>query len=104
MFDLKQIQKMQKDMQDKMGSMQGEMEKLRIDGSAGGGMVKVVMNGNQQLVEVKVQPEAVDPDDVEMLEDLMMAAVNAAVEKSRDAQQQSMSQLTGGIKIPGLTM
>ena len=104
MFDLKQIQKMQQEMQGKMGQLQEEMDKMRVEGSSGGGVVKVTMNGNQQVLGIKIQPDAVDPDDIEMLEDLITAAVNAAVEKSKEASQSGMSQLTGGFKIPGLTM
>ena len=104
MFDFKQIQQMQKDMQTKMDSMQKEMEGLRCEGQSGGGMVKVELDGNQKCVSVKIQPDAVDPDDIEMIEDLVLAAFNAAVEKSKDANQSGLAKVTGGIKIPGLTM
>ena len=104
MFDLKQIQRMQKEMEQKMGSMQAELGNARVEGSSGGGMVTVVMNGNEQVVSIKIQPDVVDPDDVEMIEDLVMAAVNAAVAKAKELSQSSMSQLTGGIKIPGLNL
>ena len=104
MFDLKQIQKLQKEMEQKMGSMQEEMGNMRVEGAAGGGMVNIVMDGNQQVIQVKIQPDVIDPDDVEMLEDLVMAAFNAAVEKSKAANQNGLSQLTGGMKIPGLNM
>ena len=104
MFDMKQIQDLQKSMKDKMDNMQSEMEKVRCEGTSGGGMVKVVLDGNQKCIEIKFQPDAVDPDDIEMLEDLALAAFNAAVEKSKNASQDSLSSITGGIKIPGLTM
>lgn len=102
MIDMKQIQKLQQDMQNKMGNIQAEMDKARVEASSGGGMVKVVMDGNQKLLEIKIQKDAIDPDDVEMTEDLVMAAVNSAVEKSRNLKEESMNQITGGLKIPGL--
>lgn len=104
MFDFKQIQQMQKDMQSKMDGMQKEMERVRCRGQSGGGMVVVELDGNQKCVTVKIQPDAVDPDDIEMLEDLVLAAFNSAVEKSKEANQSSLAKVTGGIKIPGLTM
>ena len=102
MIDMKQIQKLQQDMQNKMGNIQAEMDRARVEASSGGGMVKVVMDGNQKLIEIKIQKDAIDPDDVEMTEDLVMAAVNSAVEKSRSLKEDSMNQITGGLKIPGL--
>ena len=74
------------------------------EASAGGGAVTVVMSGNQEVQSVKISPEAVDPDDLEMLEDLMMAAVIAAVEKSRNMQQDAMKKLTGGMLPPGMNL
>lgn len=102
MFDAKQLQKMSKDLQSGMETMKDDLAKQFVDGQAGGGAVTVVVNGNQELTEIKISPEAVDPDDVEMLEDLVMAAVNQAVEKSKDLQQDRINQLTGGIKLPNL--
>jgi len=100
MFDLKQLQKMQKEMQERMEAMQHEMEAQTVEATSGGGVVRVVANGAQQVVEIEIKPEAIDPDDVEMLEDLVMAAVNSAMEKSKDLAQKEMGKLTGGMKLP----
>ncbi len=102
MFDLKQLQKMQKELQERMSQMQEEMKTKTVDASSGGGMVTATANGNQELVAVKIKPDAVDPDDLEMLEDLVVAAVNLALEKSKELNQDEMSKMTGGLKIPGL--
>lgn len=102
MFDAKQLQKMQKELQERMEKVQEEMKTTSVDASSGGGIVTATVNGNQELVSLKIKPEAVDPDDVEMLEDLVIAAVNQAIEKSKEVSQAQMSQVTGGIKIPGL--
>ena len=88
----------------KMEEMQAELEDERIEGTAGGGMVKVVANGKQEIIEVKIEKEVVDPDDVEMLEDLIVAAVNQAQEKAQELAAEKMSGLTGGLKIPGLNL
>lgn len=102
MLDLKKFQKMSKDLQAGMENMKEKLADKTVEGAAGGGAVRVVVNGNQELVEIKIKPEAVDPDDVEMLEDLVRAAVNQAVEKSKEIQQESINQLTGGMKLPNL--
>lgn len=102
MLDLKKIQKMSKDLQAGMENMKETLSGKIVDGAAGGGVVTVKVNGNQELVEIKIKPEAVDPSDIEMLEDLIMAAVNQAVLKSKDLQQESINQLTGGMKLPNL--
>jgi DNA-binding YbaB/EbfC family protein len=102
MFDAKQLQKMQKELQERMTKVQEDMKNTNVDASSGGGMVTATVNGNQELVSLKFKPEAVDPDDIEMLEDLVIAAVNQAIEKSKELSQEQMSQVTGGIKIPGL--
>ncbi len=95
---MKQVQKMQR----KLAELQEELENLTVEGSSGGGMVKVVMNGKGDLMEIKIDPQAVDPDDIEMLEDLVLAAVNQAKEESAKLQQEEMSKLTGGLNIPGM--
>lgn len=102
MIDPKMIQQMQKNMASKFDEMQEEMSRVRVEGAAGGGVVKITLDGNQKCVGVSIQPEAIDPDDPEMLEDLMTAAFNAAVDKSKDANNEGMSKITGGLKIPGL--
>lgn len=93
---------MSKDLQSGMEQMQEELADREVDGTAGGGALRVVVNGNQEIVSVEIQPEAVDPDDVEMLADLFRAAANQALEKSKELQQSSISQLTGGMKLPNI--
>ncbi|MFH0793618.1 MAG: YbaB/EbfC family nucleoid-associated protein [bacterium] len=101
MFDLKKIQKMQQELQSKMETMQKELATKTVEATSGGGVVTAVVNGNQELVQLKIQPEAVDPSDLEMLEDLVVAAVNAAMEKAKTMSQESLSKITGGFKLPG---
>jgi DNA-binding YbaB/EbfC family protein len=95
---MKQMQKIQA----KMEEIQKELENKRVEGTSGGGMVKVVANGKQEILEIKIDPEVVNPSDVEMLEDLIVAAVNQAREKAQQLQMDDMAKLTGGLKIPGL--
>ena len=97
---MKQVQQMQ----EKMQQMQAELEKIEVEGTAGGGMVKVVSNGKQEIVSVTIDPEVVDKDDVEMLQDLIVAAVNQSRQKVQEIQQEQMSGLTGGLNIPGLNL
>lgn len=96
---MKQAQKMQ----DRILKVQEEMAEKTIEASAGGGMVTVIANGRQEIVSIKVEKEVVDPDDVEMLEDLILAAVNDALKKSQQMIAEEMKKITGGINIPGLT-
>lgn len=102
MLDLKKIQKMSKDLQAGMESMKDELAQKTTEGHAGGGAVKVIVNGNQELVSIEISKDAIDPDDVEMLQDLIIAAANQAIVKSKDLQQESINQLTGGMKLPNL--
>lgn len=95
---MKQMQKMQKQMQ----KVQEELKEKTVEGTAGGGMVSITLNGHKELVNVSIKPEAVDPDDVEMLEDLIMAAMNDAMKKADELIQSDMGKLTGGLNIPGL--
>lgn len=95
---LKQAQQMQA----KMGTLQKELENRELDISAGGGMIKVKMNGKQQIVDLKLNPECVDPSDVEMLEELIKTGINQAVNESQEMVSSAMSKVTGGINIPGL--
>lgn len=89
-------------MQQKMARMQQELAERQVEATAGGGMVKAVVNGKQQLVSIEIEPSVVDPEDVEMLQDLVVAAVNEAVKKSQDMAQEEMAKITGGMNIPGL--
>lgn len=102
MLDIKKIQKMSKDLQAGMETMKDQLADKIVEGAAGGGVVAVKVNGNQELVEIKIKPEAVDPSDIEMLQDLILAAVNQGITKSKDLQQESINQLTGGMKLPNL--
>ena len=95
---MKQAQKLQA----KMQRLQEEMAEKTIETTSGGGMVKVVASGKQQVVSIQIEKEVVDPDDVEMLQDLILAAVNDALLKSKEMVTQEMSKLTGGLNIPGL--
>ncbi|MBI5966846.1 MAG: YbaB/EbfC family nucleoid-associated protein [Deltaproteobacteria bacterium] len=89
-------------LQAKMLKVQEEMAARTAEASAGGGMVTAVANGKQELVSVKVEKEVVNPDDVEMLQDLIVAAVNAALKRAQEMVAEEMKKLTGGISIPGL--
>jgi len=95
---MKQAQKMQK----RMVEMQEEITNRTVEASVGGGMVAAVANGSGELVSIKLSPEVVDPDDIEMLEDLIVAAVSEAHHKSQELMSEEMSKLTGGVKIPGM--
>jgi nucleoid-associated protein EbfC len=95
---MKQAQKLQS----KMMKLQEELSSRTIEASSGGGMVKVVANGKQQVVSIDIEKEVVDPEDVEMLQDLILAAVNDALSKSQEMVSSEMGKLTGGMNIPGL--
>ena len=95
---MKQAQKLQS----KMLKMQEELAERTVETSAGGGMISVVANGRQQLVSITIDKEVVDPDDVEMLQDLVLAAVNDALNKAQEMVAGEMGKLTGGFNIPGL--
>jgi DNA-binding YbaB/EbfC family protein len=94
--------KMMQQVQQMQAQMQQEMSNLRVEGSAGGGMVKATMNGHKELLAIVIDKEAVDPNDVDMLQDLVVAAVNEAARKIEEEMQKSVGALTGGMKIPGL--
>ena len=95
---MKQAQVMQK----RMAQLQQELEERRIEASAGGGMVTAVVSGKQQLISLTIDPKAVDPDDVEMLQDLVVAAVSEALKQSQKISEEEMGKITGGLNIPGL--
>ncbi len=95
---MKQAQKMQ----EKIQKAQEELKTKTVETSVGGGMVTVVFNGGQELLSIKINPEAVDPEDVETLQELVMSAVNAGLKKSQEMVQSEMSQITGGMNIPGM--
>jgi len=95
---MKQAQKLQA----KMMEMQAELGNRTVSAQAGGGMVEAVVNGRQELVSLRIDPEVVAPDDVEMLQDLIQAAINEALNRSREMMAAEMAKLTGGMQIPGL--
>ena len=95
---IKQAQKMQEEML----KAQEQLNEQEFEASVGGGAVSVKANGRKELIEIKISPEAVDPDDVEMLEDMLVSAVNEALRKADEAQASNLKSLTGGMNIPGL--
>jgi len=95
---MKQAQKLQA----RMLKMQEELAEKTVESAVGGGMIKVVANGRQQIVSIRIEKEVVDPEDVDMLQDLMLAAVNDALAKSQEMVSSEMGKLTGGLKLPGL--
>lgn len=99
---MKDLMKQAKKMQDEMMKAQEELANKIVEGTSGGGMIKVEMNGKNQLVSLNIDKEVVDPDDIEMLEDLVIAAVNEAQDKIAKSSEEEMGKLTGGLKIPGM--
>jgi len=97
-MNIKQLMKQAQQMQDQM---QRQMASINVEGSAGGGMVKATMSGNKELLSITIDKQVIDPDDVEMLQDLVKAAVNEAARKVDEEMQSSMGAMTGGMKIPG---
>jgi nucleoid-associated protein EbfC len=97
---MKEAQKLQQ----QLAAVQDEVAKRKVQATAGGGMVTVEANGKQELVSIKIDREVVNPDDAQMLEDLVLAACNEALRQSREMVQQELGKLTGGLKIPGLGM
>ena len=103
MKNLGSIMKQAQKMQAQIAKIQEELALKTVEASAGGGMVAVVANGKQEIVSIKMEPEVVDPQDVEMLQDLVVAAVNEALRKSQEMVAEEMRKVTGGLQIPGLT-
>jgi nucleoid-associated protein EbfC len=96
------LQRMAQQMQQEMLRVQTELEATQVDGSAGGGVVTAVVTGKQELVSISIERDAVDPSDVEMLQDLIVAAVNDALRASRELAEEKMAAVTGGLRIPGM--
>ncbi|AGB40068.1 DNA-binding protein, YbaB/EbfC family [Halobacteroides halobius DSM 5150] len=101
-MDMKKMMKQAQQMQSKMSKMQEQLADETVDASVGGGVVTVTVNGKQEVVDIDIEPDAVDPDDAEMLEDLILAATNEAMRKVQDMVDKKMGQLTGGMNIPGM--
>jgi DNA-binding YbaB/EbfC family protein len=96
------ILKQAQQMHTKIAQLQEEMAAKTVEGSSGGGMVNILMNGKQEILSVRIDPEVVNREDIEMLQDLMTAAVNEAIRKSHEMMQEEMKKITGGLSIPGL--
>ena len=96
------LQRMAQQMQQEMMRIQAELETTMVDGSAGGGVVSATVTGKQELVRVTIDPSVVDADDVDMLQDLVVAAVNDALRTARELAEQKMSAVTGGLRLPGM--
>jgi len=101
MIDPGMIRKLQKDLQIRMEKMKEDLQKLTVEGTAGGGVVVVVSNGNSEIQSVKIKPEAIDPEDPEMLQDLILAATNQALTNARALNENKVSEITGGLALPG---
>ena len=95
---MKQAQKMQENLM----KMQEELQAKEYEATAGGGVIKAVCGGNRELKSITIDPEAVDPDDVEMLQDMILAAVNEALRSANDTMEREMGKMTGGLSMPGL--
>ena len=101
--DMGKLMKQAQQMQSKMMRVQEELEAKTVEATSGGGMVSAVVNGKHELISLKIEKDVVDPADIEMLQDLVVAAVNEGVRKAQEMAQEEMSKLTGGLNIPGLT-
>lgn len=95
---MKQVKKMQAE----MAKIQEELNQEKVEATAGGGMVTAVASGQQEMIDIKIAAEAVDPEDIEMLQDMIIAAVNEALRQSKELANQKLGRLTGGLSIPGL--
>ena len=96
------MMKQAQQLQSKMAKLQEEMAEKTVEATSGGGMVKVVANGSQRIISIQIEKEVIDPEDSDMLQDLVVAAVNDALSKSQEMVSSEMSKLTGGLNIPGL--
>lgn len=101
-MDMKFLMKQAQMMQKKIEETKAELAQKEIKVSSGGGMIEIVINGQQEIKEIKIEPDVIDVNEKEMLEDLILAAVNEAIRQSKELVAQEMSKLTGGISIPGL--
>lgn len=104
MQNIGNIMKQAKKMQEQMGKLQQELEMKTVEAQAGGGMVKVVVNGKFEVVSLKIEKDVVNPEDIEMLQDLIAAAINEGIRKAQEMAAQEMAKITGGLNIPGMGM
>lgn len=102
MGNMNNLMKQAKKMQDQMMKVQEELEEKTVEASAGGGVVKVTANGKKEIIEITIDPSVIDPEDVEMLQDLVMAAANEALRMAEEMMQGEMGKITGGMGIPGM--
>ncbi len=102
MPNMGQLMKQAQQIQTKMAKLQEDLGDRTVEASSGGGMVIVVANGRQEVLSIKIEPEVIDPDDAEMLQDLIMAAVNDALTRAKDMVNEEMGKLTKGMNIPGM--
>jgi len=100
--NMQQLARQAQKLQQQMTKMQEELEAREYEASAGGGMVSVKVSGKKEIINLEIKPEAVDPDDVEMLQDMVMAAVNEALRVATETTEREMSKITGGMSMPGL--
>ena len=100
--NMQQLARQAQKLQQQMAKLQEELETREYEASAGGGMVTVKVNGKHEVLGIEIKPEAVDPDDVEMLQDLVLAAVNEAMRQATDTTEREMGKVTGGLNMPGL--
>ncbi len=101
-MDMNNIMRQAQEMQQRMSQVKNELASRTVTGSAGGGMVTVTVNGRNELLDIKVAKEVINPDDQEMLQDLILSAVNEGISKARDMAQVEMRKITGNINIPGI--
>lgn len=101
-MNMNNLMKQAQQMQAKLATLQNELNEREVEASAGGGMVKVKVNGKQQITSVSINPECVDPSDVATLEELVLTAMNQGIKQSQDMVQEAMSKITGGMNIPGM--
>jgi len=99
--NMKEMMRQAQLLQNKLNKLQEELKHRNVEVTVGGGMVKAVANGKPEIVSITIEKEVVDPEDVEMLQDLVVAAVNEALERARQMMEEEMSKLTGGLKLPG---
>jgi len=102
MANMNQLLKQAQMMQQKIAVLQKELDNRELETSAGGGMIKIKINGKQEVLEIKINPECVDPSDVEILEELVKTAVNQATKESQEMVSSAMNKITGGMNIPGM--
>jgi hypothetical protein len=101
-MDIQKLMEQAKGFQEKMAGMQDELANKQVSSTVGGGMVSVTVNGRNEIVDLKIEPEVINPDDPQMLQDLVKAAVNDAMRKAAEMGKAEMAKLTGGLNIPGL--